>query len=90
VRSEQASTEECYATRDASEEVGGGRVSHEQFISIMRQIQANRGEEQVLQDLAQKYKCDLTVLRNVAAHCSVPTELQPILGSDYTRIAKWQ
>lgn len=90
VKSEQTSTDKLYAAREASEEEGAGRVSHEQFISIMKRIQANRGSEEVLQNLSQQYSCDVKVLREVSEHFSLPTVLTEALGENFARTAKWQ
>ena len=45
VKAEQSSTDSLYAAREASEEEGAGRVSHEQFMVLMKHIQAHRGSE---------------------------------------------
>jgi hypothetical protein len=90
VKAEQTSTEKLYAARQASEEEGAGRVSHEQFMDIMKRIQSNRGSEAVLQTLSAQYACDIELLRDVAEHYSVPRVLTESLGENFKRTAKWQ
>lgn len=90
MKTEQTSTDELFAAREASEEEGAGRVSHEQFMEVMKRIQANRGSEAVLNDVSAQYACDVTVLRHVAEHFSLPTVLTEALGENYARTAKWQ
>lgn len=90
VKAEQSSTDSLYAAREASEEEGAGRVSHEQFMVLMKHIQAHRGSEEALKRLAQQHACDLVVLRDVAEHFSLPTVLTEALGERFARTAQWQ
>lgn len=92
VEIEQQSTQKLYAAREASENPGQGRITHEQLLDVMKHIQSNRGDtsEHTLAGLSKEYSCDLEVLRSVAKYYSMPRILTEALGENYQRTATWQ
>ena len=92
VKIEQKATEKLYAAREASENPGQGRITHEQLLDVMKHIQGNRGDtsEYTLASLSKQYSCDIEVLRNVAKHYSMPRILTEALGENYQRTATWK